>query len=308
MRFKAKLAPEHVALLYNLIGPISRLAPSSDHDGGIGGSPYLGGGGTVIHLDPDHVRISTRGTGGGGGGRSDGGASSSDGAGISCFAELTTRGGIFLEHRIESAADDVIVFEIDLGQLKVALQSVLSGLGGSGGGSGGGFSKSAGGRGAYGSSSHANANPLHNSMAADGGASATFAPNASIAPTIVVMKLAKRNGGLPCLCIDANSLPGRGAVEVHHAIPIRVMRAAEMQYHLPPRISMPDVQLELPFDRPLKTVVERLKTMSPHSELAMLLSFVCYHFHCLDVVLLIIVSLCNSYLRNKRLLCSYSSY
>mmetsp|Transcript_12770 Transcript_12770/g.26403 ORF Transcript_12770/g.26403 Transcript_12770/m.26403 type:complete len:423 (+) Transcript_12770:243-1511(+) len=298
MRFKAKLAPEHVSLLYNLIGPISRLAPSSssssstaigsagdDGGGGISGSPYLGGGGTVIHLDPDHVRISTRGTGGGGGGggraaaraadgfggSGGGGTSATDGEGISCFAELTTRGGIFLEHRIESAADDVIVFEIDLGQLKVALQSVLSGLGGSGGGGGGGgggFSRSAtagGGR-----HSQASSNPLHNSMAPDGGVGGagaganTFAPNTTITPTIVVMKLAKRNGGLPCLCIDANTLPGRGAVEVHHAIPIRIMRAAEMQYHLPPRISMPDVQLELPFDRPLKTVVERLKTMSPH--------------------------------------------
>ena len=180
-----------------------------------------------------------------------------------------------MEHRIESAADDVIVFEIDLGQLRLALQSVLSALGrgwfcvGKGGGSGGGGG---------------NANPLHNSMAAgrssggSGGSNkvmntttATNAMAASLTPTIVVMKLAKRNGGLPCLCIDANSLPGGrggGSVEVHHAIPIRVMRAVEMQYHLPPRINMPQVQLELPFDRPLKTVVDRLKTMSPHSELS----------------------------------------
>ena len=173
-----------------------------------------------------------------------------------------------MEHRIESAADDVIVFEIDLGQLRVALQSVLSALGR------GGFGV---GKGGSGIGSGGNANPLHNSMAAGGNNSNSNVMNttataptmaASLTPTIVVMKLAKRNGGLPCLCIDANSLPGRGggSVEVHHAIPIRVMRAPEMQYHLPPRISMPQVQVELPYDRPLKTVVDRLKTMSPHSE------------------------------------------
>jgi hypothetical protein len=37
-----------------------------------------------------------------------------------------------------------------------------------------------------------------------------------------------------------------------------------MQYHLPPRIQSPDVQLELPLDRPIRTVVERLKIMSPY--------------------------------------------
>ena len=226
MRFKAKLAPEHVALLSNLIGPISKLAPSSsssssasapstltggDSDVHGSGSILLGGGGTVVHLDPDHVRISTRGgssgkssshdDGGGGGGG--GGAE-----GIACFAELRTKGGIFLEHRIESAADDVIVFEIDLGQLRVALQSVLSALGR------GGFGVGKGGGGG-------NANPLHNSMAAgrsttSGGSNNvmntanTSAMAATLTPTIVVMKLAKRNGGLPCLCIDANSLPGGG--------------------------------------------------------------------------------------------------
>ena len=281
MRFKAKLAPEHVQLLSNLIGPISKLAPSSssasstsapstigggDSDVHGSGSLLLGGGGTVVHLDPDHVRISTRGGSSNKSSSHDDGGGGGGAEGIACFAELKTTGGIFLEHRIESAADDVIVFEIDLGQLRVALQSVLSALGrggfgvGKGGGGGGG-------------------NPLHNSMAAGGGSggsnnvmntTTTAAPTmaASLTPTIVVMKLAKRNGGLPCLCIDANSLPGRGggSVEVHHAIPIRVMRAPEMQYHLPPRISMPQVQVELPYDRPLKTVVDRLKTMSPHSE------------------------------------------
>jgi len=284
MRFKAKLAPEHVQLLSNLIGPISKLAPSSSSssaatttiggggDADVSGSSsiLLGGGGTVIHLDPDHVRISTRGGSSGRSGDDGGGGGGGACEGISCFAELTTKGGIFLEHRIESAADDVIVFEIDLGQLKVALQSVLTALGR--GGFGGGFG--GGGKGRGGGVGGGTANPLHNSMGntntnnAMGAATNTTAASA-LTPTIVVMKLAKRNGGLPCLCIDANALPsarGGAAVDVHHAIPIRVMRAVEMQYHLPPRINMPQVQLELPFDRPLRTVVDRLRTMSPHSE------------------------------------------
>uniref|UniRef100_A0A7S2A7M3 Checkpoint protein n=1 Tax=Trieres chinensis TaxID=1514140 RepID=A0A7S2A7M3_TRICV len=240
MRFKAKLALEQVQLLCNLIGPISRLSgsasSSSDGAGGLllGSSTMgIGGGGTVIYLDPERMRISARGGTGGGGG--------SDGDGIACFSELTTRGGIFLEHRIESAAKDVILFEIDLAQLRLALQSVLAG---------------GGGRGRKRSSPQA----LHNSSAADGGTDEFVGSLA--APSVIVMKLAKRNGGLPCLCLDASC--AGGSVEVHHAIPVRIMRADEMQYHLPPRISMPDVQLELPPDRPLKTVAERLRTISPH--------------------------------------------
>lgn len=35
------------------------------------------------------------------------------------------------------------------------------------------------------------------------------------------------------------------------------------RYHTPPRLGMPDVQLELPKDRPLKSVIERLRVISP---------------------------------------------
>ena len=106
MRFKAKLAPEHVQLLSNLIGPISKLAPSSSSssaatttiggggDADVSGSSsiLLGGGGTVIHLDPDHVRISTRGGSSGRSGDDGGGGGGGACEGISCFAELTTTG------------------------------------------------------------------------------------------------------------------------------------------------------------------------------------------------------------------------
>jgi hypothetical protein len=39
------------------------------------------------------------------------------------------------------------------------------------------------------------------------------------------------------------------------------------RYHLPPKINMPHVQLELPYDRPLRPIVERLKISSPHCKL-----------------------------------------
>jgi len=250
MRFKARLAPEQATLLYNLVTPISRLnggTASSSHDSSSLLSP--GGGGTVIHLDPDHIRISTR--GGGSLSSTSSGNAANDSEGISCFAELATENGIFLDHRIESAANNVIVFEIDLVHLRTALQSILAS-----GKNGGSFASVTVGRG--------NTQPLYNS-AADDGVAATAANVVSFTPSIVVMKLAKRNGGIPCLCLDAvHAGGGRGNIEVHHAIPIRIMRAVEMQYHVPPRINMPDVQLELPNDRPLRTVVERLRSMSPH--------------------------------------------
>jgi len=38
------------------------------------------------------------------------------------------------------------------------------------------------------------------------------------------------------------------------------------RFHLPPKINVPDVQLELSATQPLRTVVERLKGISPHGE------------------------------------------
>jgi len=270
MRFKAKLATEHVQLLNSLIGPMSRLAAGDStlsgkrgggsKSGGVGNPQVpmsgLTGGGTIVHLDPQHVRLSAK---GGCGNGMAGGSGGADGEGIATFAELTTTGGIFLEHRIESASDNVIVFEIDLAQLRTALQSVLSG-------------------GIEGSQSQKQyqqqqqqqqqrSQALHNSTIEENGRTQdTSIIHHNIATpltsSITVMKLAKRNGGLPCLCLDASC--AGGSVEVHHAIPVRIMRAADMQYHLPPRINMPDVQLEIPPERPLRTVVERLRCICPH--------------------------------------------
>ena len=197
MRFKAKLATDQVSLLYNVITPISKLQDSHR--------------GSVMYLDPEFLRISCRSE-----------------SGITCFAELSK--DVFLEHRIESAADNVIVCQVDLQSLKLALASVVS------------HHKSA-----------SAGNPNNSNVSA---------VQSLLGQQMVVLKLAKRNQ-LPCLCLDGHA---QDAVEIHQAIPVRILRSSEMQFHLPPQINPPQVQLELPLERPLKAVVEKLKSMGPHSK------------------------------------------
>jgi hypothetical protein len=45
-------------------------------------------------------------------------------------------------------------------------------------------------------------------------------------------------------------------IELLHEIPIRVMRAADIQYYTPPDVPVPRVQLELPYNRSMRTVLE----------------------------------------------------
>ena len=140
------------------------------------------------------------------------------------------------------ALDNVIVFDIDLVQLRTALAATLQSLGGS---------------------DSAKSAPLHNSGAegrnsgSNRRSSSSFHSANSI---LVVMKLAKR-GGLPCLCLDTSC--ANGTLDVHHAVPVRILRAEEWQHHLPPVVNTPDVQLEFQLDRPLRPVIERLKAISP---------------------------------------------
>ncbi len=126
------------------------------------------------------------------------------------------------------------------------------------------------------------------------GTSANGAVGMGVIGPELTIKLAKRNGEMPHLCLDVkenkqssqeiaslsvpnhghnnqNHLQGMGSsnstmVGVHHAIPVRMMRVEELQYHVPPQLGMPDVQLELPRDRPLKNVVDRLRMMHSHGE------------------------------------------
>ncbi|KAL7528289.1 hypothetical protein ACHAWF_002511 [Thalassiosira exigua] len=248
MRFKSRMGVEHLQLLHNVIVPISRLT------GGGGGGPdgKSIGSGTTLYLDPEVMRISSRGGAGravseGVAPRGSGGAGGegTGAEGIACFSELIAANGIFLEHKIESVADNVIVFDVDLVQLRTALASTLQSLGGGGGGG-----------------DRANAAPLYNSCADARKSSARRSGSAfhSNSAIIVVMKLAKR-GGLPCLCLDTSC--ANGTMDVHHAVPVRILRAEEWQHHLPPVVNTPDVQLEFQLDRPLRPVIERLKAISP---------------------------------------------
>jgi len=204
------MAAEHLQLLHNVIVPMSRLT------GGGGGSDSSKsiGSGTTMYLDPEVMRISSRGGAGrtvssNGGGGEIGGNADHGAEGIACFSELIAINGIFLEHRIESIAENVIIFDIDLVQLRTALAATLQSLGGS-------------------SNDNAKSAPLHNSSinASGGDARDSSFRKSHSGSILVVMKLAKR-GGLPCLCLDTSC--ANGTLDVHHAVPIRILRAEEWQ-------------------------------------------------------------------------------
>ena len=272
MRFKAKLAPEQVSLFHSIIVPMTRLnggdatnnnttttSSSSSSSSGYNHtsrssqnhhatSSSFTRNGTILCFDTDHVRISCKGN-----------HSHNIDAGITCFVELNAQGytSIFLDRRIESVApNNAIVMEIDIVQLRIALKSVL------------------------GNTSH-DGNHHHTAS------SSTW----DDAQRYVVMKLAKRQN-IPCLCIDAcrigsngnnkhhhnlhhstSSTTGpngtgttgsSGTIQVHHAIPVRILRHTEMMHHLPPPIQqLPSVQLEIvPSSYNLRMVLDRLKHIS----------------------------------------------
>jgi HUS1 checkpoint protein len=213
MRFKAKLVPEQLNILHQVIGLLARVAGSTNNgtmnnnNKQNNNSDAIGWKtGSILYLDKDHLRLSTN--------KSNCGADD-----LCCFAELTARGGIFLEHRIESAAENnVILMELDFGQLRMALSSCCS------------------------SDNSSNNNSNNNNE-------------------LTILKLAKRNN-IPCLCVDATN----NGVQVHHSIPIRVLRATEMTAYLPPPIADNShmMQLTLPKDRlSLRQVASQIVDLSP---------------------------------------------
>lgn len=175
--------------------------------------------GSVVELSETNLRISVAGK-------------SADTDGVICFVDMET--SVFVEHRIESANQNKIVFEVDLAQLRVALKSVLGD---------------------------------YNSRRSNNGNNASF-DNGIFSSDLqfTVLKLAKRSN-VPCLCLDACSSSGRSSsgamIQVHHAVPIRIMKADEFANYLPPQIPLPDVQLDLPLQVPLRVLVEKLKQLSP---------------------------------------------
>jgi hypothetical protein len=213
MRFKAKLVNDQLALLHSVIAPISKLQDPNRF--------------AVLYLDEDYIRISCK----------------TSESGITCFAELSQK-DLFVEHRIESAADNVIVCQVDLVSLRMAFQPVVQGSSSSNNGQQ--YQQQRGGRG-DGTSNSNNSSALQSLLSGQ---------------QVVILKLAKRNNR-PCICLEGRT-SNNDDVEVHQAIPVRIMRQAEMQNHLPPQINHPQVQLELPFDRPIRPVIEKLKGMGKY--------------------------------------------
>lgn len=211
MRFKAKLAPEQVSLLNSVIVPLARL--SSSTSASETGFLSWSRNGSILYIDSDRFCLSCKGR-------------SQETDGVSCFAEFRTVDGIFLEHRIESVAENNgILMEIDLGQLKVALQSVCA-----------------------------------NNMNSTERGTIEAAYNLDERSTVV--KLAKRNN-MACLCIEALAA---SKIQVHHAIPVRILRVADKQQYMPPLIDDPTVKLQIvsPHQvqaRPLRTILENMRSM-----------------------------------------------
>lgn len=70
---------------------------------------------------------------------------------------------------------------------------------------------------------------------------------------ITIIKLAKRQG-LACLCIEAES--AGSCIQVAHAIPVRVLRPEDRPQ--PPVVALPDIQLQLPVDTPIRTILDQM--------------------------------------------------
>jgi len=227
MRFKSKLSTEQSQLLFNIVTPVTKF-----QDNGSNNANHQWRGGSIFYLDREHFRISLR----------------SEQDGVFCYIECMTE-ILFVEYKIESAADNAIMLELDLCHFREALQSVLSSS-------------------RTGSTARMSGlQPLYNSsvvaqQSQDDASSIPSVPQTRqsnhMAPT-VVMKLAKKDG-LPCLCFDSYGV----GMEVHNSIPIKVMRTSEIHHYLPPKMSVPDVQLELPPGQLIRTVVDRLRLISNH--------------------------------------------
>jgi hypothetical protein len=68
------------------------------------------------------------------------------------------------------------------------------------------------------------------------------------------LKLVKRDGK-PCLCFEAQA---SFAVGVLHDIPIKVLPVSDIVYYAPPEVPPPEVALQLPRGRLLRTIVEKM--------------------------------------------------
>jgi len=78
--------------------------------------------------------------------------------------------------------------------------------------------------------------------------------------SLVSLKLAKRNG-VPCLCLDGTVA---SFVDLHHAIPVRIVRVAEANSVMPPQFGSLQLQLQIPPTLPLRNVIDKMKHMGKY--------------------------------------------
>jgi len=209
MRFKAKAAYDQVSTLTNILQIFGRLSDTS-----------------VMKLTPEKIFLSTR------------APPTSQYDGVHLYSELSCN-ALFLNHRIESVADNSIVFELDLNHLRVALQTILS----------------------------------SRKQQMGGGESS------SLDSAVVIIKLAKRNGiSCLCLESSDNNADDNNnnnnnnnnstassssSIKVSHDLPVHIMKVADFSTSwAPPVVGSPLAQLYLPHQRPIRLTVERLKNMA----------------------------------------------
>lgn len=76
------------------------------------------------------------------------------------------------------------------------------------------------------------------------------------------LKLAKRRG-TPCILVE---FQGRDVSYVSHEIPVRVLARADAEQYQPPSLPPPALVLELPSNRSMRTVVDRLKSIGDRAK------------------------------------------
>lgn len=77
------------------------------------------------------------------------------------------------------------------------------------------------------------------------------------------IKLVKRDNKA-CLCIETKANESIMSVDVLHDIPIRVLKPTEVIYYMPPEIPAPRVALDLPKNKLMKTIVDKMLKFSKH--------------------------------------------
>jgi hypothetical protein len=222
MRFRATMAPEQVAHFYALMAPLAKLPQTSASYSSLRSTAGAAWQKTcLLSLDNELLQVSVD-------------LPAADG--MTCVAAVQARGGLFLEHRIESNAgpDNRIVMRVDLTQLRTALQSIQQ---------------------------QVQASSRSRKTSSSQNASSFLAA----APTMLtVLKLAKRDGR-PCLCLQAKTAHWR--MEIHQSIPVQIQRPTEwigLPLSLTSSSAPPTVQLLLPpaASAILKTLVDQLLATS----------------------------------------------